>query len=107
MAFNPAPSNWIPNWSEDGTDITVPIASFPELTAGEADAATGDIRKLAYAIAEKLYMKFVSEAAGDDAPAQMQITKGQSLNPSTGKITVTYAFTFVLTPAGLDVSAEP
>lgn len=105
MAFNPAPNAWLDNLSEDGTDITVPIASFPELTAVEADGATGDIRKLAYAIAEKLYAEY-AERAEADRPQRMQITKGQGLN-AAGQIVATYGFTFVLSPASVDVAAEP
>lgn len=41
MAFNPLPTNLIPSWSENGTNVTFPIASVPELTAAEADAVTG------------------------------------------------------------------
>jgi len=48
MAQDLKPSTWIPSWSEDGTDVTFPIASIPELTAAEADGATGDMRKCIY-----------------------------------------------------------
>lgn len=105
MAFNAAPNHWLPSWSEDGTTIEVPIASFPELTAGEADGATGDIRKVAFAIADKLYTKFVAEGAASQ-PAKMNITKGSALDPATNNITVTYSFTFILAPTSLDVAAE-
>jgi hypothetical protein len=33
-------------WSEDGTDITVPISSFVDLTATLADGTTGDARQV-------------------------------------------------------------
>jgi hypothetical protein len=44
MAFDPAPSSLFPSWSEDGTTISVPIASIANLTAAEADGTTGDWR---------------------------------------------------------------
>lgn len=104
MAFNPAPSDWFDNISEDGTDISVPIATFPELTAAEADAVTGDIRKVSYAILEKLYQEYANRPQAD-LPQKMQITKGQAMN-TLGQIVTTYYFTFVLAPATIDVAAE-
>jgi hypothetical protein len=104
MAQNLTPAHWLPSWSEDGTNITVPIASFPELTAGEADGATGDIRKTVYAICEKLNAAYQAEAQAD-RPAQMVITRGQNLN-AAGQIVKTFSFTFVLAPTALDVAPE-
>jgi hypothetical protein len=42
--FDP-PLLW-PNYTSDGTNITIPIADLEGLTAEEADAATGDWRKI-------------------------------------------------------------
>ena len=105
MAFNPAPSHWIASFSEDGTLISVPIASFPELTAAEADGTTGDIRKVAYAFCEKLNAQFVAEGA--NVPVRMQIGKNTAYNAQTGQITASYVFTFTLATALTDVAAEP
>ena len=44
------PAQWVASWSEDATNITIPIASIPEITAAEADGTTGDMRKCIYAI---------------------------------------------------------
>lgn len=105
MAFNPSNSHWIPSYTSDGTNISIPIASFPGLTAGEAHTTTGDIRKLLYSICEELNTKWNAEAAAD-RPGKWTFVKGQSLNPATGQITVTYNFTFVLQPASIDVADE-
>ncbi|HEV7405161.1 MAG TPA: hypothetical protein VGO11_19615 [Chthoniobacteraceae bacterium] len=105
MAFNPAPSHWIPNEAVSGSDLVIPIASFPELTSGEAHATTGDIRKLAYAITKKLYDAQQAESAAD-RPAKMQITKGQSLSADGTTMTVTHQFTYVLAISSADVAAE-
>jgi hypothetical protein len=104
MAFNPAPSAWLDALSEDGTDITVPLATFPELTAAEADGATGDVRKVTYAVLEKLYQEYAGRPEAD-RPQKMQLVKGQALN-SAGQIVTTYSFTFVLEAATIDVAAE-
>lgn len=105
MAFNPAPSSWIASWAEDATNITVPIASFPQLTAAEADGTTGDIRKIMYALSEKMYAAYIALAVAD-RPAQMTITRSSSVNATTGVITHNYTFKFNNTIATQDVAAE-
>lgn len=92
MAFSPVPTDWIANWSEDGTNITVPIASFPELTAAEADAATGDIRKIVWAILEKLYQAYNAKATAD-RPTKWTVTKSSSVNTQTGVVTNSFIHT--------------
>lgn len=105
MAFSAAPNAWFDGMSEDGTTISIPIASFPELTAAEADGATGDIRKVVYAVMEKLHSEFTSRADAD-RPTKLQISKGASYNQATGQLTVTYSVTTVLGFTGIDVVAE-
>lgn len=105
MAFDPAPSTWIPSWSEDGTDITVPIATFPEMTAGEADATTGDIRKVLFAMSEQLYQAWVATATLD-RPAKMTIGRTSTVNETTDEITKRYTFTFVTAAGSPEVVAE-
>ena len=105
MAFDDTPTTWIPSWSENGTDITVPIASFPELTAAEADGTTGDIRKIAWAIAKKLSdVWYATESA--NRPANMIISKASSVNSTADEVTHTITFRFVNTISGQDVKAE-
>ncbi|HEY3898927.1 MAG TPA: hypothetical protein VGM54_09960 [Chthoniobacter sp.] len=106
MAFNPAPEAWLGTFTSDGTNLTVPIANFPSLTSGEANPSTGDIRKMMHWICETLNAAWVAAGAAGQ-PVEMQINKGQALNPSTGQITVTYSLTFVLAPTALEVVAEP
>lgn len=93
MAFDQKPSTWLDDWSEDGTDITVPLATFPEMTADEADAEDGDIRKVLFAIAEKLYDSWNNTATAD-RPTQMYIAKSSSVNTTTGVVTNTYTLRF-------------
>jgi hypothetical protein len=44
MATDKSPASFIPNYTCDGTDITIPLASIPGLTAALAHPSTGDIR---------------------------------------------------------------
>jgi hypothetical protein len=105
MAFSPVPTDWISGWSEDATNITVPIASFPELTAAEADGASGDIRKIAFALLEKLFQAWNGKAAAD-RPGKWTMSKSASVNTSTGITTVQYVVTFQIATTAQDVAAE-
>lgn len=105
MAFNPLPQTWFTGLTDDGTDLTIPIASIPELTAAEIDSATGDIRKMLYAIAELAWTKW-SALPTVDRPTKMTLSKSASVNATTGLVTNTYTFTFVNAIVGQDVSAE-
>lgn len=104
MAFDKTPDTWINDWSENGTLIDVPIASFPELTAAEADGSTGDIRKIWWAILQKLYNEYNALAAGD-RPTKWVSTKTTSVNTTTGVVTHTFTntiYTSVLTEEVVD-----
>lgn len=106
MAFVKTPSTWFASWSEDATDITVPIASFPQLTAAEADGSTGDIRAIVHAILERLWAKWNSLAAAD-RPTQMTINKSASTNVATGITTNQYTIRIMVVATGEEVVAEP
>ena len=105
MAYDAAPSTWLSGWSEDATDITVPIATFPELTATEADGTTGDIRKVMYAICEKMYNEYIALDSADK-PLKMVITKSSSLSASTGLATHSYYIRFTTEISSQEVADE-
>jgi len=108
MAFVKTPTTWIPGWSENGTDITITTLStaFPQLTAAEADAATGDIRKILFAICEKIWTVWNALATADKA-TKMTVNRSSFVNETTGLITRTYTFQFVTATTGEEVEAEP
>lgn len=101
MAFNPAPNAWISGWSEDGTTISFPIASIPGLTAGEADGATGDIRKVLYAMCEKLYDHWASLPTAD-RPAKMTINRVSFLNDADDTTNRNYDLRFITATSGTE-----
>ncbi len=103
--FNAAPSSWIPGYTSDGTHITIPIASIPPLVAGDADAATGDVRKVVYALCAMLAASWQTEGTGNQ-PGKMTISSGQALNGPSNTITANYQFSFNLTPSSLGVTPE-
>jgi len=105
MAFDKTPTTWISSWSENGTYITVPIASFSELSAAEADADTGDIRKIAFAIIEHLWDTY-NGLASADRPTKMTVAKTATVNTTYNKLTSRYTFTFETDIGTQEVRAE-
>jgi len=105
MPFDPKPSTWLANWSEDGTNITVPIATFLEMTAAEADATTGDIRKVLFAVCEALHAKWLATPAAD-RPVRMTISKNSTVNSATGITTHRFGFDFETQTTAQEVAAE-
>jgi len=95
MAFDPAPSSWITSWSEDGTDITFPIASIPNLSAALADAATGDWRLCICLIAEHT-LNYFSSLAPADRPTQVTLASNLFVD-SAGDIYKTISVTAKIT----------
>lgn len=105
MAFDPTPTSWIASWSEDGTNITVPIASFSELTAAEADASTGDIRKIMFAILEHIWDVYLALPVAD-RPNKMVIQKTATVSTTYNKLTSKYIFTIETDIGTQEVRAE-
>lgn len=103
--FVDTPTLWLPNWSENGTVITLPIASLPNLTAEEADAVTGDIRKIAFALVDQLFVAYNALPVAD-RPTKVRITRATSVDDSTGLIRRTYAFEFDLESLAEEVVNE-
>lgn len=93
MAFDPAPSSWIPSWSEDGTDVTFPIASLPQLTAAEADGTTGDWRDCLMRLIDHTY-DYYNGLAEADKPGKVFMTR--NINGNTDG-TITYRFNLQIT----------
>ena len=99
------PAQWVANWSEDATNLTIPIASIPEMTAAEADGTTGDMRKCIYALLAKFYAFWLTIPVAD-RPANMKIYRSTSTNDVTGEITQTFQFQFKVTNTGTEVADE-
>jgi hypothetical protein len=107
MAFNPAPTVFFgTTYSENGTVMSVPISAFPELSAAEADAATGDSRKLIWALIDKLCTTYTNLPTAD-RPSKMRLSKSYGqVDPATGAFTASYSMTFNLTASGLELADE-
>lgn len=108
MAQDLKPSTWISSWvlTDTDTKVSFPIASIPYMTAAEADADTGDMRKVTFALVEELYQHFIGLASAD-RPTKMTIAKTSSTNTETGVVTNNFTFRFYTEITGEEVVDEP
>ena len=106
MAQNLSPSHWLPSYSADSSAITIPLASLPGLSAAEAHATTGDIRKVARALMAALYGAWMGEET-DDRPSRMRLSRSTSVDDLSDTTTRTYVSEFEVETEGEDVADEP
>ena len=106
MAFNPSNSAWIPSYSSDGTNITIPIASIPNLTSAEAHTTTGDVRKLLFHLCAFLAATYATNSGAGNAPGKMTITASASLATDGVTVVRSFFFTFTNTISSDDVASE-
>ena len=106
MAMNLAPSHWLTGYSADSDGITIPLSALPGLSAAEANASTGDIRKVARAICAALHAAYLGEAEAD-RPQQMEISRYTNIDESTDTTTRTYNARFVVAVGEEEVVDEP
>jgi len=86
--------------------MSIPLSAFPELTAAEADAATGDSRKVVWSIINH-FCDVYTNLATADKPSKMVLNKYYgNVDPATGNFVAGYNFTFFLSATGLDVADE-
>ena len=102
------PPAWFASWAlaNGDADISVPRASFYQLTAAEAAATvTGDIRCVLFSLNEALWVKW-SAVAVADRPAKWVMSKSASVNTATGEVTYQYVHTFKVDILTQEVDAE-
>lgn len=105
-----APSTLFSGWSEDGTDISVPIASFTGLTEAFADATTGDARQVILSFCKSTFEWYNDLSTQPEAvviawtPGRMQPSSSRDFS---GKQKTEYKFTFYADFPEGTVTAEP
>ena len=109
MAFSKVPTDMIASYASNDTTLTMPRASFPELSAAEANTTTGDSRKILLALCEKFYQWYIALVALTTQPLEVTITRSTMVNDTTGDITRIYSFQFTAVAAvgGIEVKDEP
>ena len=105
MAFSAVPTVYFSAYDYATSTMKFPISCVPEITAGEADAVTGDIRAIMFSLLEQMYVVWNALATANKS-TKMTITRSQSLNQSTTYITRSYTYTFVLSPTDVQVVPE-
>ncbi len=97
------PTDFFPSYSTDGVDLTIPIADLPGLTAAEADALTGDGRKLAFELIKQIQAAYTQL---DPTPGRMNATVGTPTGISPTVARRSYTLTFDVDISEADVAAE-
>ena len=103
MAFDPAPSSWIYDWSEDGTDVTFPIASVSGLDSSVSDGITGDWRTCLLCLIQHSYVYY--SGLGSDKPTKLEITRSMFFDQE-GAAKVSYTIIGDIVPTLLGVTME-
>lgn len=106
MAMNLAPGHWLEGYTADSSGITIPLAALPGLSAAEAHASTGDIRKVARALLAALHGAYIGEAE-EDRPQRMEISRSTYVDDSADTTTRTYQARFVVEVGEEEVVDEP
>lgn len=89
MPWDPHPSLLFPSYSSDGTDITIPIASLPGLDAAAADdtvSGTGDSRRIAQALADRIHVWYTDDTAEADRPLKFRTASDNRADTDTTRV---------------------
>ena len=107
MAFVKRPSTWVAEMIEDGTYLKIKLDDadgLEGLTAAEADASSGDIRKIFRALCDMMQTAWVAQNVAD-LPARMKIGV-VDMPLSDGYTRKMYSFAFDLAVTAEEVVEE-
>ena len=96
MAIDVKPTTWIANYSLSGANIVIPIASLTGLTADDANATTGDIRKINKAFLQTLYAYWITKTTAE-LPTKMKLSKTVIAEPDPSVCVTSYLTNFTET----------
>lgn len=112
MAFNKAPSNWLgagytlnTNVVGFNTNDAATNKTLTQLTNTEANASTGDIREVMFAMLEAFYQAYIAKDNAD-RPSKLSISRNGTTT-STGNINYTYNVQVEVSPTAVNVTPEP
>lgn len=107
MAFVKTPSVLFgSNYNYQSDTIELDRTEYANISAGEADASTGDYRRIMYGLLEDCYARFMAQAVAN-RPARMTFVKNTSVNDTVGNAQVTYTIRFTVDNVIAEVSDEP
>lgn len=101
------PTQLFPGYTSDGTNLTIPLASMPKLTAANAHPATGNAADVLWALIDAA-LDNLNALAPEAKPTKMTLTK---TNPTVvpggnGAVNQQYSFSTQLMPTGYDTVDE-
>jgi hypothetical protein len=106
MAFTDTPSVLFgDNYAFSTPNITISNADNPSITDAEADAATGDSRRILFGLLQDMYTRFNAIDAAD-RPGKMQFLRSTSVNDVTQLGTVTFTIRFTTGDVVTEVADE-
>lgn len=107
MAFNSTPSKLFgSNYDYSSPDITInTLTDNPSIDDDEANATTGDYRKILFGLLQDMYARFNALSAADK-PTKMQILRATSINDVTQQGTVTFTIRFTTEDVVTEVADE-
>ena len=85
--------------------LLIPLTSIPQLAEAECDEATGNISKIAFALAEKLYQLYAAMAVAD-RPVKWASYRSPGTPDNSGVREATYTNRFTVVDSGTEVQAE-
>ena len=86
--------------------IVIPLSALPGLTTAEANATTGDGRKVMYEISKAAHVNLQGLDAAD-RPAQFSTGESTPSGQAANEVRKSYTFTFDLNITDTDIAAEP
>jgi len=110
MAFDPNPDQWFPTgyaYASNAVTFNTAAHASPlltQLTAAEADAATGDVREVIRSLCHMWQEKWDAKAAAD-LPTKMRLSKSIRYD-SSGVATETYVLNFTVGVSYGNLTAE-
>lgn len=106
MAYDDVPSVLFgDNYAFSAPNITISNVDNPNVTDAEANATTGDSRRILFGLLQDMYARFNAIDAAD-RPTKMQFLRSTSVNDITQQGTVTFTIRFVTGDVVTEVADE-
>jgi len=100
------PDSWITDYAFATPNMTIPNTTITDAALTDAECAVdADIREILYSLCEHFYIAY-DNMSSSDTPTYMTISRAQSVNNTTNRLTKTYTFQFVCDPSGVTVVDE-
>lgn len=102
-----APNVILPNLASDGTNLTIPLADIPGLTAAEADPSNGNGAEVLRLICDAAYER-IEALPQADRPTQMTWGKpaAQGVSGAISRQSYNFGFNYTVDATSVNIAAE-